>query len=1643
YLNLGNNQVYDIKDNMLENIVGRSGNSAFLDSGTELRTVDVLGKNLVMSIENDGITSFSAVNGMLVGLGHNGFTEIGKVNMSGAAFAMDGVQAASGMTFATPQILANNRLSTDFVAIGTVLNPAALAGYNLPLGQDQNGGESKPKQLNAISNIDIFGQNVQSIRTKDGFQIVNNFPQTDSLLNPDGLKAQIVAMSTLDLNTGTVEPFEFNTQGLGSHYQNLTAGRDLAPTPLGDIQVSYGEILSYIPAQQFSKNSAINSNAMENGLFIYGNPGEVKWRDGDNGVVHSWNPGKFTATHNINLSSYQPLFEPKASSKTIGMDLTKLQAGESLSSRNNYSITGMDLRSTIDVKRISSDSNLVALTSHPVNSSGGMWEINTLNLQKDKIGKVITDGYYWSNKANIAGGVDASGVSGLVSREGFNYDAFKRDINVIPTKSGYALNLAGTEVVNGMVLGPGMGENYIADNGSMLPSRIVNGVAGLTASDKFNFDYKGTDATLITNIKGDILAENYFVDKKAFSDSALTGDFTQKITGTNVRLDDVNLALHDFSAQLLPTGQIKLITPDALTYSYSHLLKKSEGNGQAIPNLGKGVVLDYIKPVAYGADVNVHRGLAGILVTSQAGTLDFSPTYSQGAVWKQVPEFATKTEGQTVYADRRSGVHNSPDTWVGSLANQQGFLRIGENGKFYGDASTIKAHVLPGQAPYHLEAKHFSADLSRLDIVNRFGTVGSTKDNIGSFAESILEAKTNYSTDWHMSYAVGTGEINKGKFNIFDIGVTKYSNGNEIPTLGVASNEFRILESVVNGNPPVNSSEITYSSFRPELTLSKVANTGEKLKTVVGVDDKNQIIDRDIFRRVNITNGANDFTGIILNPATVNNQQTYFNEKGKFVIGGADISSLSLSGLANWHNAATAKFDEKGRIDTAASQAEGKYLLALSTNVNDDKVIRNSVGVKANTGGVLNIGKNDFQATDIYLTEGKFKHYAIDSSIQSLGQAEQIINQSRDLDVVARQKILGILQSSDWEKIRTAGIDYTITSWAEYRERGVKGDLVLPSQDVIFGGEQLKHKIGFNIGEIKGISNLAMQKAGRQDDKIISFAGWNALPFMPQGLTEATVVKDGKSGKLADGLFVENTQKTSSPILVGEHEYTISDRIGGVLLPKEGSITLTQIGLDDKGQLSFNPLTQAGNLKYNNVKVSETVTIKDGVTVINKQELKLTSRDIVDAKTGNTQKVYDLLDNQGRVVYDQVDYEEAKGTVRVADTKWADGSLAMPWNLSLNVNKDDKPTSFDLNYLGGANSSFIKFDANSELAVGAGQITSQHALNLKPVEMKSELGGTVTTVAPELYRYSEWQNGKWESPEGRTYFAGDLNFKVQQSVNGTAFTSIDVAAQDTRMSMVNGHGQIIEDKDGTSMENMLHYLVKGVSFARPDRTGGTSGESSTYILGYDLDNKSKVFPNEKGILTAKESLMPVLMGLDKQGDLNFNVVSLAKGLSYQYQSAGTAIYGNLRLSGVDQDITVDNGKVLVPDGQYAGTETRGDLTIKGEYKIAGEKIDAVSQSYYDKAGKKLELATFQKEQSDIAIDQDERVWNIKTGLLVNETASEAVALKSQLAEIKAEQTKNRQLIKDYIGDAQRLAKQAGLKDEVATLEQAKAIHDKL
>jgi hypothetical protein len=475
----------------------------------------------------------------------------------------------------------------------------------------------------------------------------------------------------------------------------------------------------------------------------------------------------------------------------------------------------------------------------------------------------------------------------------------------------------------------------------------------------------------------------------------------------------------------------------------------------------------------------------------------------------------------------------------------------------------------------------------------------------------------------------------------------------------------------------------------------------------------------------------------------------------------------------------------------------------------------------------------------------------------------------------------------DWQTVLDSGITYNISSWANYVERpSVGAEYAAPDMDVSFGPQisnahhidwglnarvdhvgvlesqdtqalAVKTTMGRALGVDQPLSGSApevLQKAG-------GMLGFNGMPLMSEGLVNPSVERDGVRVQFNDA---EGTWESVPPSTEGgaalktPHTYTISDRFGGVLLPAADSTTLVNLGFDDKGAFNFSPVAQIGNLTYSNVKVAQTVTAADGVVT------------------------------------------------KTADTAWSDKTLAIPWSLSFGLPSfkasDGPSTTFEiygpedavanLSFIGGVDSGNFGFDAKNNFVGNVGQLTVQRALDPSASVKREETvdGDTLFTFMPTLPTYREWGAGEWKVPEGRVFFGSALKPVLLQLVGGKDLSVNPIVAQDTRLTFKRADGVVYKEDAVSDGSAGLHYLIEDLSFVEPGKlkTDTSSLDSSKTasqipVLGYDLDHTDKTFGLAgKGIITADNVLMPVRAALSGGGKLEYNPLTLAENLSYDY-----------------------------------------------------------------------------------------------------------------------------------------------------------------
>jgi len=231
-------------------------------------------------------------------------------------------------------------------------------------------------------------------------------------------------------------------------------------------------------------------------------------------------------------------------------------------------------------------------------------------------------------------------------------------------------------------------------------------------------------------------------------------------------------------------------------------------------------------------------------------------------------------------------------------------------------------------------------------------------------------------------------------------------------------------------------------------------------------------------------------------------------------------------------------------------------------------------------------------------------------------------------------------------------------------------------------------------------------------------------------------------------------------------------------------------------------------------------------------------------------------------------------------------------------------------------------------------VSTAHTTRHKSFLFKSGVIGSVETrtkLLPMVARQGE--SGNWDQvPHGRYNFSEDLGYNVQQNVNNSGWVDKQISAQDDRMSFLDKEGNVVQD-------NVLHYLIRDLSFASPVEEVANKGASSqrkdsgeqespatagvaSIKLGYELNYMDRMFGYDKGILTGtKGAVLPVLMGLDETGNLNFNPTSLAQGLSYKYMPNSASSFVTYRI----EDGNVTKAQADATDLAQRSAEIRDGL----------------------------------------------------------------------------------------------------------------------
>ncbi|MFA5287238.1 MAG: hypothetical protein WC394_03085, partial [Candidatus Omnitrophota bacterium] len=455
----------------------------------------------------------------------------------------------------------------------------------------------------------------------------------------------------------------------------------------------------------------------------------------------------------------------------------------------------------------------------------------------------------------------------------------------------------------------------------------------------------------------------------------------------------------------------------------------------------------------------------------------------------------------------------------------------------------------------------------------------------------------------------------------------------------------------------------------------------------------------------------------------------------------------------------------------------------------------------------------------------------------------------------------------------------------------------------------------------------------------------------------------------------------------------LAPRLGQVLATQkiQGKDTLLPIAVFGKATLQT-PRVSPGTgdsspLRLNDAFETKVLDVTGGLTP-NFTLSKILVQENFDQKTGKYGGSFVL--EAGKLTYSNVRAGINEKGMLEAGIKFADGTFALPLRQIEIKDANGKSHLETIWYGAGTNQkdSTITFDYNAaadQLALNkdAGRLIQQTALGKDNYFTHTTETGLITQ-AKNLWRYDEMLNPAlgdkgWKAPDARVNF-GDLGetgkgFMIQQSAPGIALQNSKIVAQDTRLFT----------KDGQTVnkgEPIFHYLAKDLLFDEPGRAIG--GENGGYALGYSLEHNS-IFPNINHFITAKDAEMPVIMGLGEKGDFNVNVVSMADGLSYKYNSFNDVKMGLVTLqTGNDKIISVKDSNILLPDGAFKGDETRGNLNISGDYLVTGGKITQLENAAYkDKSTGELLTIGQSSFGEKFGLDQHGRTWDMETGLIDN------------------------------------------------------------
>lgn len=116
----------------------------------------------------------------------------------------------------------------------------------------------------------------------------------------------------------------------------------------------------------------------------------------------------------------------------------------------------------------------------------GFFIANKLLIVDGKAVAMLPDeGIIWTPRVEQIGNFDLSDPNKLIDRPGFDFKTYKNDINVIPFKNGYAINLYGAELLKGGDVLPGKDSKcYFNKDGISLRGRLIREISAYESEDE-------------------------------------------------------------------------------------------------------------------------------------------------------------------------------------------------------------------------------------------------------------------------------------------------------------------------------------------------------------------------------------------------------------------------------------------------------------------------------------------------------------------------------------------------------------------------------------------------------------------------------------------------------------------------------------------------------------------------------------------------------------------------------------------------------------------------------------------------------------------------------------------------------------------------------------------------------------------------------------------------------------------------------------------------------------------------------------------------------------------------------------------------------------------------------------------------------